>query len=619
MTTPKSKGSQKNQPISTPLPTNLREVLHQNPDCETKFLEAERLALSLLNEDKYLALPYFTRHGIEHCKKLEDFANKIIWRSGEFSDNEFKPTSEEAMYLLSAIWLHDIGMMYLIFQKEKPGDLTDNIHVDTIREEHEQRTVRYLHEIWRLHCTWNENERLYLGNICYFHRKKHPIASFDPFVARSEYGYDTIRLAVLASLLRLADGCHVDQSRAPMALMGLYRSVGMNVSHAMHWEKSRLITNIEFDHKKRKIELIANCPRPYEFYGGTFDLEKVISIIQEDVKNELESVQSVLLPWSNLFFLEIEIHPIRIKALDYCAKDQFFALWPYLLQNPRSSTEISATFIEIVIFCLETQGINWKEEIKAIIEETKKLRPLDFMVINLCKEIEIQLEQQTGDIEKRQSVENYLISFRENLKNHCQQIIPQTLELIKPEDVLFVFGYSMNIEKILKEISTHIQVIVIDCFEPEATPFLENENDKIIKSIIAAGLEKKDIRFIQIYSFPHVLSRLTKNKKDKKVTLLLGTHGVMEDQSLVCKVGSELLARTAKDYEARIIAFAEQYKFLSPKINDTARNLIKESLMQEEIKKHRGFDMDCIEPKMDIVAHELVDVLITETQNIVLS
>jgi translation initiation factor 2B subunit (eIF-2B alpha/beta/delta family) len=614
------KKQKRNSPIPHSTPNNLREVLHQNKICEIKFLDAEKLALSLLNEDRYLALPNFTRHGIDHCKKLEDFVNKIIWRSNKFGDNEFQPNPEEAMYLLSAIWLHDIGMMYQIFQGENAEDLNDKEYVNKIREEHEQRTVKYLHEVWRLNCAWTDNdiERLYLGNICYFHRKKYPIMSFDPITATSEYGYDDIRLAVLASLLRLADGCHVDQSRAPMALMGLYRSVGMNVSHAMHWEKSRLITDVEFDHKERKIKLIANCPRTYEFHGGVFDLEKVVAIIKEDVKEELESVQSVLLSWPNLFFLEVEIHPRRMKSLEYCEKDQYFALWPYLLQDPRSSTEVASAFIEIVLFCLEVKGISWTNEVKSIIEEIKKLRPLDFMVINLCKEIEILLEQKITDDARRTEIRTFLGSFRNNIKSNCQKIIPRTLDLIKPEDILFVFGYSMNIEKILKEISTRVRVIVIDCFEPVSAPFLESENDKIIKSILASGLKREDVQFIQIYSFPHVLSTLTKGIDDKKVTLLLGTHGVLEEQNLLGKVGSELLARTAKDYGAKVIAFAEQYKFLSSNISEDERRIIKESIMKEDIKKHRGFDMNYIEPKMDIVTHDLVDVLITETQNVIL-
>ena len=607
---------EKKQPMPPSSPKNLRDVLHQDISCEKKFLEAEELALSVLNEEKYLALPNFTRHGIDHCKKLEDFVNKIIWRSGKFGDNEFQPNPEEAMYLLSAIWLHDIGMMYQIFQGERPEDLTDKTYVDKVREDHEQRTVKYLHERWQFKCSWSYSERIYLGNICYFHRKKYPVTAFDPFVAASEYGYADIRLAVLASLLRLADGCHVDQSRAPMALMGLYRSVGMNVSHAMHWEKSRLITDVEFDHKNRKIKLIANCPRPYKFYGGIFDLEKVIAIIQEDVEKELDSVRSVLLPWPNLFFLEVEIQSRRMKSLEYCEKDQYYALWPYLLQDPRSSTEVAAAFIEIVLFCLDIEGIGWTEDIKSIIEETTKLRPLDFMVINLCKEIELLIKQSIEGSERRRLLKEALISFRDNLRSNCMKIIPRTLDLIKPEDVLFVFGYSMNIEKILKEISTKVRVIVIDCFEPATGSFLESENNKIIKSILESGLKKEDVNFIQIYSFPHVLSTLIRDKK--KVILLLGTHGVLEDQNLLCKVGSELLARTAKGYGAKVIAFAEKYKFLSQNISKEEREIIKNSIMKEDIKKYRGLDMDCIEPKMDIVTHDLVDVLITEVQNVVI-
>jgi hypothetical protein len=55
---------------------------------------------------------HFTPHETSHCQALENYADQIIWGSGALGPNDFLPTAEEAMYLLSAIWLHDIGMLY---------------------------------------------------------------------------------------------------------------------------------------------------------------------------------------------------------------------------------------------------------------------------------------------------------------------------------------------------------------------------------------------------------------------------------------------------------------------------------------------------------------------------
>ena len=596
-------------------PGNLREVLRQNPECEGKFNEAEKLARSLHDEQKYTPLPFFTRHGIDHCKKLEEFSNNIIWRSEHFVDHEFEPSPEEAMYLLSAIWLHDIGMMYTIFDGENSEDLKNEDYSNKIRDEHEQRTVRYIHKIWKEECTWSPNQKVLLGNICYFHRKRYPIAEFDPVAEKSSYEeYNDIRLAVLASLLRLVDGCHADQSRAPLALLGLYRSVGMSVSHALHWERAQLITSIEFDHENREIIIVANCPKPYKFFGGIFDLRKVVTIIQKDVVKELESVQSVLLPWSNLFFLNVTIQIRVVKSLEYLYKDQYFALWPYLLQDPRSSTEASAAFIQIVLFTLDLKEISWIEEIKAMSVEIKKLRSLDFMLINLCASIEAIIHQiDTSPDEIKINLRNHLKSFLASMEKNCDDIIPHALELIVPESILFVFGYSINIEKILREVSTKIKVIIVDCFEPIANGFLDTENTKMLNIIKDSGVDQKDIQFIQFYSFPHVLSNMAHHENK---TLLLGTHGVLDSKDLLCKVGSELLARCAVDYNVQVVAFAEKSKFLSPDINEEERETINNSVTLEENKWHPKLAIYCVEPKMDVVPKKLIDILITEEGNI---
>jgi translation initiation factor 2B subunit (eIF-2B alpha/beta/delta family) len=599
-----------------PLAKNLRDILKNNPECEIKFHQAETLALSLFGEQRYTPLPYFTRHGIEHCEKLEFFVNQIIWRSETFSNNEFEPSPEESMYLLSSIWLHDIGMMYQIFDDEKPENLQDETYADQIREEHEQRTVRYIQKKWDMNCTWEKNDKLLLGNICYFHRKKHPIKEFDPVTEKSHYGYKDIRLAVLAALLRLADGCHVDQSRAPLAILGLYRSVGMSVSHALHWERAQLITDIEFDHNNRQIVIVANCPQPHKYFGGSFDLRKVVDIIQRDIIKELESVQVVLLPWSNLFFLNVTIKTRILKSMEYCDKDQYFALWPYLLQDPRSSTEASAAFVQIVLFVLEVKDINWIFEIRKIIDEIRKLRPLDFMLINICVMIDAIINKQdVGEEQKKLLLKEYLISFQVTIEENCEKIIQFARELIQPGDVLFVFGYSINIEKVLREISAKIKLFVVDCYEPLVGGFLDNENNKLIDVVKETGIKSEDIQFIQLYSFPHVLSNL--NNAHNKVTVLLGTHGVLENNDILCKVGSELLARAANDYGAQVVAFAEKMKFLHL-IDQKDRDAITDCSKEEKCITHPEFKVKCIEPKMDTVSHDLVQILITEEGNIFL-
>jgi hypothetical protein len=152
----------------------------KNTIYKTRFEEAKRLAQSIFDGgDKYVPLPYFTKHDASHCAAIEKYLNQIIWGGGKPGQHDFAPTAEEAMYLLSAAWLHDIGMIYGLFENEDPNDLQDYNRVEELRDEHELRTIRYIHDIWKAGCTWEEDEKTWLTNICAFHRRRYPISTFE--------------------------------------------------------------------------------------------------------------------------------------------------------------------------------------------------------------------------------------------------------------------------------------------------------------------------------------------------------------------------------------------------------------------------------------------------------
>ena len=144
--------------------SRLRGVLES---CDTdiykkRFEEAEALAKRIFDPDSgRVPLPYFTEHGEEHCKYVEQYLSDIIWGEKEDSRFDFDPTPEEAMYLLSAAWLHDIGMMYGIFDGEVSEHLQDDATVASLREGHEHRTAKYIHEKWKKRdgCGWSDKEK----------------------------------------------------------------------------------------------------------------------------------------------------------------------------------------------------------------------------------------------------------------------------------------------------------------------------------------------------------------------------------------------------------------------------------------------------------------------------
>ena len=99
-----------------------------DPMCAQRVDEALRLARGLFEEGHgFVPLPYFTPHKESHAEAVEKILDQIIWGGGQLGDRDFVPTPEEAMYLVSAAWLHDIGMMYGIFPGERPADLVGDV------------------------------------------------------------------------------------------------------------------------------------------------------------------------------------------------------------------------------------------------------------------------------------------------------------------------------------------------------------------------------------------------------------------------------------------------------------------------------------------------------------
>lgn len=207
----------------------LRDMIALDESCARRFDEAERLARSLFTLEDCVPLPGFTQDGTDYCAAVERTLNQLIWGTqkeariaGEDAilrqiiygiekeppiviEDAFVPTPEEVMYLLSAAWLHDIGLIYGIFRGEKPGDLIeDTPKVMSLRNEHELRTVRYILEVWKLECGWSRDQKTWLSNVCIYHRRNRPIDTFDPVQIISKHDRRPVRLKVAATLLRTA-------------------------------------------------------------------------------------------------------------------------------------------------------------------------------------------------------------------------------------------------------------------------------------------------------------------------------------------------------------------------------------------------------------------------------
>lgn len=591
--------------------SKLRAVVNQNETCAKLFREAEALAKSIFEGKQYVPLPFYTEHGEGHCEMLEDYLDQIIWRKGEEpSEHDFVPSPEEAMYLLSAIKLHDIGMWYGIFDNEHVEDLRDINEVINLRNTHEFRTSRYIIEKWKDSHKWPDDEKTWLSNICVFHRRAHPIISLDPHKINGRYTNVDVRFAVLAALLRLADACHVDKTRAPRPVMELYISLGMPQKAVCHWGKAELIREVNFDRIGRKITLTAYYPPKVDF-----DLGEVGEIVCGNVREELRSVEQTLSNYPNTSFTEVKHDAHYITALSFQQKRRCLALWPYLLSKPCSATEAATALSKMLLLAAEEGedagklGVAWRRKMFQIMRKTKESHPVDFMIRNLCKEVRKILSSIPKQAKSCRELTGHLRSFMKAVENNCKKMAVHTLKVIDPGEALVIYGYSTNIEQLLTNLDKQHPLYIVDCYKPVSTPLGLDENKRIIECAQEHGF--KEIRFLQLPSLAQALGELQWNKKPCK--LLLGTHGVLKNGDLLCKVGSYTLAATAKKFDTRVIAFAEEMKSLKKGI-PTQKIAGPEKLFTSKEYKLRPemSNVMYVEPKMDLVPRSLVDIVVTE-------
>ena len=126
-----------------------------------------------------------------------------------------------------------------------------------------------------------------------------------------------------------------------------------------------------------------------------------------------------------------------------------------------------------------------------------------------------------------------------------------------------------------------------------------------------------EIRFVSLPALAQVLNELKRKQIPCKV--LLGTHGALRSKGFLCKAGSYIIANTAKDFGAQVVAFVEETKYLvNSELEEEAGS---ENIFSSEkmCRRHpQMIDTMCLTPEIDFVPKELpvpkeiVDLVLTE-------
>ena len=224
---------------------NLRRILEsKNSEYYAKFIHIEKISKRVMPNVRVF-FPKYTNHDIIHLQNVEENANKII------TEDIVKILNDEEIFcLLSAIWLHDIGMIPIDSEKEDFEKMTEDEREKfriNIREKHNIRSSIYVNR-HKTEFNLDNIESKSIGNICKGHR------SIDLNELTDIYSKNIIRIGPLAAILRLADECDISKEReTSLSKEGIDED-----TKEQHYSIHDIVKAIHFNHENHKIIIVGN-------------------------------------------------------------------------------------------------------------------------------------------------------------------------------------------------------------------------------------------------------------------------------------------------------------------------------------------------------------------------
>lgn len=245
---------------------------------EAQFMEARDFARGIFAGQVPQALQvisteqsYYVDHGINHVERVID---KLDTLTG-FLSNVIN--RKEVFILLVAAYYHDIGMFLGRRESEDP---------EQTRREHHRRSAEVIQML-------NDRDFLHIQpeelDIIKKVIEAHRAIDLQGFPESQRIAGDEIRTQLLGALLRIADSCDCDRSRAPRAIYDLFYEHIPERSRKF-WEAHFPVTDVTFENSRASIVVSIN------FAGDLYErIEKhrMGSLLKRKLEEELHSVEAV--------------------------------------------------------------------------------------------------------------------------------------------------------------------------------------------------------------------------------------------------------------------------------------------------------------------------------------
>ena len=199
---------------------------------------------------------YYTDHGGEHTNRVERLIDRLL-------PDDIKQTLNcvEAFLLLSAVHLHDIGMM--------EG-----------REEHHEKSKKFV-EVCRDHLGLDKYEASNIGYICW----AHGVSKREIKITVDHLSGERVRKQFLIALLRLGDILDIEYHRAPEIVYNFWKNK-MSPDSRVFWYEHQVFKSVYIDPQKWLI-LIEAQPSDEIINGEKLRYRVIETVfkIQEELDN----------------------------------------------------------------------------------------------------------------------------------------------------------------------------------------------------------------------------------------------------------------------------------------------------------------------------------------------
>jgi len=242
----------------------LRGILSQrNGELFQAFTKTEQKVKKEILD--HLSQDGFTSHGASHSANVERKIDELVPTPVKES-----LTSIEIYLLLSAVYLHDIGMASRDFSGQSIAEIRSTHHVRSRSTIIEKYLDLYL----------EESIAFRIADICL----AHGLHSLDEFEDMDYIdGYGDIRLKFIMALLRIGDLLDWSKSRAPIITSDLLKIGGDSYKY---WIQHSFVDSIRCDNVKYQID-INGIPK------GRWSKSLLVEI-QTWAQNEIEIVSNIL-------------------------------------------------------------------------------------------------------------------------------------------------------------------------------------------------------------------------------------------------------------------------------------------------------------------------------------